>query len=439
MSKTQTLHPVFGQKHKDYMRATKNAVISVAEGAVRAGKTIDNVTAFAYFLQNGTPDKFHLATGSTVANAKLNIGDCNGFGLEHIFRGRCRWTKYKDNDALIIKIKSKEYVVIFAGAAKRDSFKKIRGNSYGMWIATEINLHHVNTIQEAFARQLAAKNRKVFWDLNPDDPNGFIYKDYIDTFPERFGDKYNYQHFTIKDNATISAERIDEIEKQYIPGTVWYRRDILGERCAAEGLIYQLFADGLVEKKFLHTSSEEDIFQRIYIGVDFGGNGSKHAFVATGVKPGYSGVVGLFSKSLNAKNTDPAFLNAEFLKFVELVFSLYGEIHAVYCDSAEQVLIHGMINHLKTTKFSWLASRFHNAAKIEINERIRLTYNLMASGRFSYTDNAGTLRDALATSRWDEKAVGKDVRLDNGSTDIDTLDAFEYTIERDYKRYIKRG
>lgn len=439
MSKSRKLHPVFSQKHKDYMRATKTAVMSVAEGAVRAGKTIDNVTAFAYCLQNGTPDKFHLATGSTVANAKLNIGDCNGFGLEHIFRGRCRWTKYKDNDALLIKIKNMEYVVIFAGAAKRDSFKKFRGNSYGMWIATEINLHHVNSIQEAFARQLAAKNRKVFWDLNPDDPGGFIYKNYIDTFPERFGDKYNYQHFTIRDNATITAERLEEIEKQYIPGTVYYRRDILGERCAAEGLIYQSFADGLAEGKCLHKSSEEDIYQRIHIGVDFGGNGSQHAFVAVGITPGYNKVVGLMSKKIKAKNTDPAFLNKEFFKFAEMVFTLHGEIHAVYCDSAEQVLIHGMINHIKTTKFSWLAGRFHNAAKIEIKERIRLTQSLMAGERFFYTENAATLRDALATARWDEKVVGEDVRLDDGSTDIDTLDAFEYTIERDYKRYIKRG
>ena len=52
-------------------------------GAVRAGKTVDNVYAFAHELKT-TPDKIHLATGSTSANAKLNIGDANGFGLEYI-------------------------------------------------------------------------------------------------------------------------------------------------------------------------------------------------------------------------------------------------------------------------------------------------------------------------------------------------------------------
>lgn len=235
------MNPAFTPKHQKYIDAALRATISVAEGAVRAGKTIDNIAAFAWMINNATPDRIHLATGSTVANAKLNIGDANGYGLEFIFRGRCRWTKYKGNEALVIKSHGRDYIVVFAGAAKSDSFKKIRGNSYGMWIATEINLHHKNTVREAFNRQLAARNRRVFWDMNPSSPGEWIYTDYIDRFTEQFGDKYNYQHFTIHDNASITPERIAEIESQYVKGSIWYRRDILGERCNAEGLVYPMF------------------------------------------------------------------------------------------------------------------------------------------------------------------------------------------------------
>jgi hypothetical protein len=46
------------------------------------------------------------------------------------------------------------------------------------------------------------------------------------------------------------------------------------------------------------------------------------------------------------------------------------------------------------------------------------------------------LKTALQEAVWNSKQL-KDVRLDDGSTDIDTLDAFEYTFERDIKRYIK--
>ena len=177
ITKKKTIPFNFGSKHISYIRKCNDCIYNVAEGAVRAGKTVDNIYAFAHDLKS-TRDRIHLATGSTVANAKLNIGDANGFGLEYIFRGQSHWGKYKDNDCLYVKgpsTNNKQRIVIFAGAAKADSFKKIRGNSYGMWIATEINLHHENTIKEAFNRQLAAHKRKIFWDLNPDNPKAKIY------------------------------------------------------------------------------------------------------------------------------------------------------------------------------------------------------------------------------------------------------------------------
>lgn len=119
----------FGPEHKEYIRRCRDNTYNILEGAVRSGKTIDNVFAFAHELKT-TPDRIHLATGSTMANAKLNIGDANGFGLEYIFRGQCHWTKYKDNDALYICGPYTGYrvrIVIFAGGAKQDSYKKIRG------------------------------------------------------------------------------------------------------------------------------------------------------------------------------------------------------------------------------------------------------------------------------------------------------------------------
>ena len=263
---SKRLHPKWTAKHKEYMHKGIKATISVAEGAVRAGKTVDNVAMFAKMLELGVQDKIHLASGSTSANAKLNIGDCNGFGLEYIFRGRCKWSKYKGNECLRIKTANREYIIIFVGGSKADSFKKIRGNSYGMWIATEINLHHDSFIKDAFNRQIASKTRRVFWDLNPSSPANFIYKDYIDKFEETYGERYNYEHFTIRDNATITEERIHDIESQYDKNSVWYRRDILGERCNAEGLVYPMF------NKDIHVVRKGDVQTEgdYYVSSDYG-------------------------------------------------------------------------------------------------------------------------------------------------------------------------
>ena len=121
----------WNEKHKAYIRSCVKNVYNIAEGAVRAGKTVDNVYAFAHELKTH-PDKMHLATGSTGANAKLNIGDCNGMGLEYIFAGQCHWGKYKGNECLIINGPDtgyKEKIVIFSGAGLASSYKKIRGET----------------------------------------------------------------------------------------------------------------------------------------------------------------------------------------------------------------------------------------------------------------------------------------------------------------------
>lgn len=318
------------------------------------------------------------------------------------------------------------------GGAKEDSYKKIRGNSYGMWIATEINLHHDNTIKEAFNRQLAAQKRKIFWDLNPDNPNADIYKKYIDLYAKK--DKegtliggFNYQHFTIFDNLTITEERKQEIISQYDKNSIWYLRDILGKRCVAEGLVYRTFADN--NKKFKITRKEAvSKVSRIILGVDFGGNGSGHAFVATGMSRDYKEVVSLVSEWHKAEGTDPEELADLFVDFVLKVINVYGMPEICYCDSAEQVLIEGLRKALEKAEILLILD---NAWKIEVNERIRLMNRLVGQKRYYYTEDCETLENALCTAVWNPKEKTKDERLDDGTSDIDSLDAFEYTIEQD--------
>jgi hypothetical protein len=61
----------------------------------------------------------------------------------------------------------------------------------------------------------------------------------------------------------------------------------------------------------------------------------------------------------------------------------------------------------------------------------------MAQGRFFYIENLSeSLVLALSTCIWDPKEKTKNVRLDDGTSDIDSLDSFEYTIERFAKRLI---
>lgn len=432
VKRRKTIPFAFGEKHKAYIKACENNTYNIAEGAVRAGKTVDNVYAFAHELKT-TPDKIHLATGSTSANAKLNIGDANGFGLEYIFRGQCKWGKFKGNECLYIKgpdTKNKQKIVIFAGAAKEDSYKKIRGNSYGMWIATEINLHHDKSIKEAFNRQLAAKRRKIFWDLNPDNPNAKIYVDYIDKYAKKHKDGiliggYNYQHFTIFDNINISDLRKQEIISQYDKNSIWYLRDIEGKRCIAEGLCYRTFANNPLLFRISREEAKKRISQ-IIIGVDFGGSGSGHSFVATGISRDFKDVIGLASER-HFGDIDPTDLGKLFVDFVIRIINVYGMPDFCFADSAEQVLIRGLQKALMNENILLIVE---DAWKTVINGRIRATNRLFGQKRLWLTEDCETLETAFCTATWNPKVLTADERLDDGTSDIDSLDGFEYTIER---------
>ncbi len=443
--RSKTIPYNFGGKHKEYIRRSRDCMINVAEGAVRAGKTVDNVLAFCHELKN-TKDKIHLASASTVGNAKLILGDCNGFGIEHFFRGQSRWGKYKGNEALIIQGRDtgfKTRIVIFSGAMLANSYKSIRGNSYGMWIATEINLHHKSFVQEAFNRSIAALKRKVWWDLNPDNPKSWIYVEYIDKYQQdeadgKFLGGYNYQHFTIDDNINISEQRKQEVKSQYDPGSIWYKRDILGLRMVAEGLIFQDFAND--PDKYIIDSFDKHKITSIHIGIDFGGNKSKTTFVATAYLDGFKKLVVIDDYKVDGGKGEvsPDTINKCFIQFVRRLYSNFNPIliKIAWADNEAQTLINGLRYACTQAR---LLIKIADCYKAPVNDRIAALAALMAQGRFLVLKQCKNVIASLSEQIWDAKQDTKDVRLDDGTCDIDTADALEYSFSKFIKPLLAAG
>ena len=143
-------------------------------------------------------------------------------------------------------------------------------------------------------------------------------------------------------------------------------------------------------------------------------------------------------ESGNQIETDPQMLGDMFCNFVQKVLGQYGYITTVYADSAEQTLIAGIRSSLRHNGLGWI--RVENALKAPINDRINAVLILMAQGRFWYVGGeCNSLVNALCTAVWDPKELTKNVRLDDGTSDIDSLDSFEYTLERRISQLIKYG
>lgn len=89
----------FTQNQVDYLNRCFDSWFNVAEGGKRGGKNVLQTIAFCMLLEVH-PNKLHLIAGVSQTTAKLNIIDCDGFGLTNFFEGRCREGKYKDRSCL---------------------------------------------------------------------------------------------------------------------------------------------------------------------------------------------------------------------------------------------------------------------------------------------------------------------------------------------------
>lgn len=438
VTRTKTLKYKWSDKHKEYMRRTQSCAMNIAEGSVRSGKTTDNIFCFAHDLKR-SKDKLHLATASTQPTAKIIIGDCDGYGLEHIFRGQCKWGKYKGNECLRICGKDTDYqekIVLFCGGAKANSYKKFRGMSIGLWIATEINLHHAETIREAMRRQINADIKRFYWDLNPESPHAEIYQEFIDFYDNKSksGDLkggFNLITFNIFDNINLSQENLEAEISKYDKGSVFYKRDILGQRCAAEGLVYPLFANNEADY-YISAEDVPDDIRPIYIGQDFGGNKSKHAYCASAVSRDGRTLYVLASHEDKATGTDVEYICNSLGTFINRVEGIYGRrIAGIYADSAEQAIIN--------TERGRFPSLIRNSIKNEVIDRIRTVDLLLSAKRIKIVrEHNESLISALRDAMWDNKSP-KDKRLDiPGVTNVCPLDAFEYSWEHSIRDLTRR-
>lgn len=397
---------------------------NIKTGATRSGKThLDLLAVIPKRILACRGEGLIVLLGNTKGTLQRNILD----PMRQLWGQDLVGFVRSDNTMALFG--KKVYVL---GADSKKHIARLQGAAFEYAYGDEITTWEEGVFDMLKSR-LSCPHSHFDGTCNPAGPKHWFKK-----FLDSDGDIYQ-QAYTIDDNPFLAPAFVEALKKEYL-GTVYYNRFILGQWAAAEGVIYRAFADALAsgDNRFLWKDKPLKPW-RIHIGVDFGGNGSKHSFVATAVLPGFSGVVAVASQRVEPYGTDADYLGNAFLLFAQSVFSRFGEIHAVFCDSAEQVLISHLRATARRSPLPWLAERIYNSKKSPINDRIRLTSILMGGGRFFYTPEAGTLAEALSAALWSSKGSEKDLRLDDGTTDIDSLDAFEYTIERDYHSYLKRG
>ena len=418
---------------------------NIKSGAVRSGKSFVDT---AYMV----PFRIRNVSGKPGLNVIL------GVSKESIERNVLQPMRELYTSQIVGMINNRNVAricgedVYCLGAEKVSQVAKIQGSSIKYCYGDEIAKWNKEVFQMLKSR--LDKPYSCFdGSCNPEHPTHWL-KEFLDN-PDL--DIY-LQRYKIFDNPFLDPKFVEQLCKEY-EGTIYYDRLILGLWKRAEGAIYKKFADDpdafrceivdQIDSAAKCKQFKKDDIVSIEIGLDFGGTQSGHSFVARGYTDDYREVIAIKSRRIVPKEEkeeiDSNKLDELFCDFAQEVIDEYSVIdkngdYVGYCNvvsvfyvNADTVLGNTIRNAVEK-RFSWISVK--SAKKKKINDRIRCTVRLMGAGRFFITEDCESLETAFSDAVWDKEIKDRDERLDDGSTDIDSLDAFEYTIERDMKYLI---
>lgn len=380
----------------------------IKTGATRSGKTYQDYFLIPKrLLAVADKEGLNVILGNTRETIRRNIllPMQNLYGVEYVSNLRA------DNSCEMFGQK-----VFCLGADNANRVDKVRGASIKYCYGDEITTWNPDVFDMLKSR--LDKSYSIFdGTCNPANPQHW-FKQFLDSDADIY-----QQAYTIDDNPFLDPAFVANLKKEY-SGTVLYDRYILGLWVAAEGVIYRQFCDN-PERFIIDDLEPGDAIRQAVIGVDFGGGTSAHAFCCMGYT--VKGKLVVLDEYREKQALDPNRLGIQFVDFLRRCRARWL-VTDVWCDSAEQTLINGL---RAAAASAGIGVNIGNAMKRPINDRIRATCILMGAGRFFVARNCRETIDALKSALWDSGKPTEDVRLDNGTTNIDSLDACEYAFERD--------
>ena len=225
----------WSRKQRDIITAPYDHCIDWMEGTPRSGKTTAAIARFADHLIQSR-DTNHLVTAYSAEQAYRLVIDGDGFGLLHTFAGYVKPSHDDEGAHLLITLPGGQVrKVYWKGGGKADSHKSITGMSLGSVYFCEINLLHLDMIQECLRRTYAAKDRWHIADCNPPAPQDPVIKNVLEIQDCR------WLHWTCEDNPVLTPKRLEEIKTACEKSPFLWKRDWLGERCIPQGVIYWMF------------------------------------------------------------------------------------------------------------------------------------------------------------------------------------------------------
>lgn len=385
----------------------------ICDGAIRSGKTSVVSIGFILWAMNNFTNRNFIIASQSVSSCKRNV-IMPLMSIKYLHQNYDLKYRTAENLLVVTRGKTTNNFYIFGGKDEA-SYQQVQGITAAGAYLDEVVLMPESFVNQVLARCSVPKS-KFWFSCNPEGPNHWFKLNYIDKNLEK---NLKYIHFTIDDNPSLTDKIKDRYRSMYTG--VFYDRYILGKWTKAEGLIYNMYVNH--EESYLIDEVPNDLIM-INAGMDFGGTKAKNAIVVTGFSPFMKTIYVLEAKRFE-EDLSPEELDKEFVDFCQMVFKKYGKSFNTRADSAEPILIRGLKNAVMT---HGLRTTVKNSIKKPIKSRIDTETKLFGQHRiFLLRDTTKDLQMALKTASWNPKK--EDERLDDGTSDIDILDAFEYSFE----------
>ena len=168
-------------------------------------------------------------------------------------------TERRGENAVEVTFGGHENRFLLFGGRDESSAALIQGGTFAGLLMDEVVLMPRSFVEQACARCSVAGSR-LWFSCNPEGPQHWFYREWILRAEER---RALYLHFTMEDNPGLSPRIRARYRNAY--SGVFYRRFVLGEWTAAEGLVYDFF-----RRERDSVPVPEGPFDRWRISVDYG-------------------------------------------------------------------------------------------------------------------------------------------------------------------------
>lgn len=214
----------------------KQAII--CDGAVRSGKTLcTGLSFFCWGMQCFHGKSFALC-GKTILSVRRNVLEELRPILEKM-GFRCQWRAAQNR--LSVRLGGRRNEFYLFGGKDEGSAALIQGMTLAGALLDEVALMPRSFVEQTVAR-CSVTGSRLWFSCNPEGPGHWFYQEWILKAEEKGALRIP---FAMTDNPGLSPQVLRRYESLF--QGAFYRRFVLGEWVAAEGLVYDFFDESYVK------------------------------------------------------------------------------------------------------------------------------------------------------------------------------------------------